>query len=153
MSNRARGEQDQAALIPRDNIPMLETRARTLGQGSKYMVPPTALCYSLEALQRPGRLIDGLSLDVSGPMANMANQLSHIRSQLASELRMDLQDMPKMQGYGGVVPPTVLVPSRSAPPASTPSIVRVDSGVGPDTAARPVVSPNPSTHEAHHRCP
>jgi hypothetical protein len=151
MTDRARGEQDQAALIARDNIPMLETRARTLGQGSKDRVPPMAVCYSLEALQRSGRLIDGLSLDISGPTANMANQLADIRSQLARELRLDLQDMLKRQGYGGVVPPTVPVPSRSAPPASIPSIVRVDSRAGPDTTARPVVSPNPSTPEAQNR--
>jgi hypothetical protein len=96
-------------------------------------------------------LIDGLSLDISGPTANMANQLADIRSQLARELRLDLQDMLKRQGYGGVVPPTVPVPSRSAPPTSIPSIVRVDSRAGPDTTARPVVPPNPSTPEAQNR--
>jgi hypothetical protein len=151
MTDRARGEQDQAALIARDNIPMLETRARTLGQGSKDRIPPMAVCYSLEALQRSGRLIDGLSLDISGPTANMANQLADIRSQLARELRLDLHDMLKRQGYGGVVPPTVPIPSRSAPPASIPSIVRVDSRAVPDTTARPVVPPNPSTPEAQSR--
>jgi hypothetical protein len=150
-TDRARGGQEQAALIARDNIPMLETRARTLGQGSKDRVPPMHVCYSLEALQGSGRLIDGLSLDISGPTANMANQLADIWSQLARELRLDLQDMLKMQGYGGVVPPTVPVPSRSAPPTSIPSIVRVDNRAGPDTTARPVVPPNPSTHEAQNR--
>jgi hypothetical protein len=95
------------------------------------------VCYSLEALQRSGRLIDGLSLDISGPTANMANQLSDIRSQLARELRLDLQDMLKRQGYGGALPPIVLVPSRSAPPASIPPIVRVDSRVGSNEMARP----------------
>jgi hypothetical protein len=90
-------------------------------------------------------------LDISGPMANMANQLADIRSQLARELRLDLQDMMKRQGYGGVVPPTVLVPSRSAPLASTPPIVRVGSRAVPDTTARPVVPPNPSTPEAQGR--
>jgi hypothetical protein len=103
-----------------------------------------AVCYSLEALQRSGRLIDGLSLDISGPTANMANQLSDIRSQLARELRLDLQDMLRRQGYGGVVPPTVPVPSRSAPPASIPPIVRVDNRAVPNATARPVVPPNPS---------
>jgi hypothetical protein len=130
---------------------MLKTRARTLGQGSKDRVPPMVVCYSLEALQHSGRLIDGLSLDISGPTANIANQLANIRSQLARELRLDLQDMSKRQGYGGVVPPTVPVPSRSAPPASIPSIVRVDSRAGPDTADLQVISLNPSTHEAQNR--
>jgi hypothetical protein len=77
MTDRARGEQDQAALNARDNILMLETRARTLGQGSKDRIPPMAVCYYLEALQRSGCFIDGLSLDISGPTANMANQLAH----------------------------------------------------------------------------
>jgi hypothetical protein len=100
-------------------------------------------------------LIDGLSLDISGPTANMANQLADIWSQLARELRLDLRDMLKRQGYGGALPPTVLVPSRSAPPASIPPIVRVDSRAGSDATARPVVTPNPQHMKlriGHHCC-